>query len=72
MALGRESSLEAAGALRAAAPNLGLSWGQCGCHRDPLVRPYSNSNEFHIGGVKSQLLCGARFDLALGSLPYPR
>ena len=38
--------MEAAWALRAAAPNLGLSWGQCGCHRDPLVRPNSNSAEF--------------------------
>ena len=38
--------MEAAGAFRAAAPNLGLSWGQCGCHREPLVRPNSNSAEF--------------------------
>ena len=38
--------MEAAGALRAEIPNLGLSWGQCGCHRDPLVRPNSNSTEF--------------------------
>ena len=38
--------MEAAWALRAAAPNLGLSWGQFGYHRDPLVRPNSNSAEF--------------------------
>ena len=38
--------MEAAGALRVAAPNLGLSWEQCGCHRDPPVRPNSNSAEF--------------------------
>ena len=52
----RTGVLEAAGALRAAAPNLGSisnppegaswSWGQCGCHRDPPVRPNSNSAEF--------------------------
>ena len=56
MALEQESSLEAAGVLRAAAPILGSipnppggagwSWGQCGCHRDPPVRPNSNSAEF--------------------------
>ena len=49
--------MEAAGALGAAAPILesipnppggaGWSWGQCGCHRDPLVRPNSNFAEFH-------------------------
>ena len=48
--------MEAAGALRAAAPILGSipnpsggagwSWGRCGCHRDPLVRPNSYSAEF--------------------------
>ena len=53
----RTESLEAAGALRAAAPSLGSipnhpggagwSWGQCGCLRDPLVRPNSSSAEFH-------------------------
>ena len=45
--------LEVAGALRATAPSLGLilnphggvgwSWRQCGCHRDPPVRPNSKS-----------------------------
>ena len=43
--------MEATGALRAAAPNLGLSWGRCGCHRDPLVRPNSNSAEFRTSVV---------------------
>ena len=43
--------MEAAGALRATQPNLGLSWGQCGCHRDPLVRPNSKSAEFRASVV---------------------
>ena len=56
MAWGRESSLEAAGALRAAAPILGSipnsswgwgwSWGWCSCHEDAIVRPNSSSAEF--------------------------
>ena len=53
------TSLEAAGALRVAAPSLGLippptptwsagfSWGWCGCLRDPTVRPNSRSAEYH-------------------------
>ena len=69
--------MEAAGALVAAEPIqgsisnppgvAGWSWGQCGCHRDPPVRPV-----LHIVGVKSQLLCGVRLELAIGSLPYPQ
>ena len=53
--------MEAAGALTVATPNLvsilnppggaGWSWGQCGCHRDPLVRPNSNSAEFYASVV---------------------
>ena len=54
-------SLEAAGALRAAAPSLGsipnppggdvrVSPGG-GCHRDPPVRPNSNSAEFRTSVV---------------------
>ena len=52
----RESFLEAASAPRATAPSLGLipnspgdvgwSWRRCSCHRDPPVRPNSNSAEF--------------------------
>ena len=30
---------------------VGWSWGQCGCHRDPLVRPNSNSAEFRASVV---------------------
>ena len=69
MARGQESSLEAAGALVAAAPILesitnpsggaGWSWGRHCCHRDPPVRPNSNSAEFHalvvLYGVKIEL-----------------
>ena len=37
------------------------------------VRPNSNSAEFlRMGGIKLQLLCGVRIELAVGSLPYPR
>ena len=53
--------MEAAGALRAAAPSLGSipnpfggagwSWGQCGCHRDPPVRPNFRSAEFRASLV---------------------
>ena len=53
--------MEAAGALRGAAPSLGSipnssggagwSWGWCGCHRDPLVRPNSKSAEFRTSVV---------------------
>ena len=59
--LGWESSLEAARALKAAAPSLGSipnppggagwSWGRCGCHRDPPVRPNSRSAEFCVSMV---------------------
>ena len=48
--------MEAAGALGVVAPiresipnplgGAGWSWGQCGCHREPPVRPNSRSAEF--------------------------
>ena len=51
----QKSTLEAAGVLRATASSLGLisnlsggagwSWERCSCHRDPPVRPNSNSAE---------------------------
>ena len=50
------ASMEAAGALRVTAPSLGSflntsggagwSWGRYSCHRDPPLRPNSNSAEF--------------------------
>ena len=44
-----------------------------GCLTEYLTRgyPYMTSL-FRIGGVKLQLLCGVRIELAVGSLPYPR
>ena len=61
MARAFELSLEAAWFFRVVAPNLGSipnppggagwSWGWCGCHRDPLVRPNSNSAEFRASVV---------------------
>ena len=51
-------SLEAVGALRAVITSLGSiptppgssgwSWEQCGCHRNPPVRPNSRSAEFCV------------------------
>ena len=84
MAWGRESSLEAAGALRAAAPSLGSipnppggagwSWRRCGCHRDPPVRPNSNSAEFCTLVVLNHscyvMLVGLNWPLHPSQCPY--
>ena len=69
--------MEAACALAAAAPILesipnplggaGWPWVGCGCHRVPIYRPNSNSS---MGGIKLQLSCGVRIELAVGSVPY--
>ena len=81
MAWGRESSLEAAGTLVVAAPSpgsilhhpggAGWSWGWCGCHKDPCQTKLQFCRVPHMGGIKLQLLCGVRIELAVGSLPYP-
>ena len=84
MAWGQESSLEAAGTLVAAAPSpgsilhtpsapgcVGWSWGRCGCHKDPCQTELQFCRVPHMGGIKLQLLCGVRIELAVGSLPYP-
>ena len=73
-----ESSLEAAGALRAAAPSLGSilnppggagwSWRQCGCHRDLPVRPNSKSAEFGASGVLNHS-CYVVLGLTGGRIP---
>ena len=78
MAWGRESSLEAAGTLVAAAPSpgsilhhlggAGWSWWRCGCQKDPCWTEFQFCRVPRMGGIKLQLLCG----LAVGSLPYPR
>ena len=76
MALGLESSLEAAGALVATTPKLGSisnplgssawSWGSVGIIRELL------SDQIHtclvpcIGGIELQLSCGVRIKPALG------
>ena len=80
MALGRESSLEAAGTHVAAAPSPGsilphpggASWsfGRCGCHKDPCQTELQFCRVLRMGGIKLQLLCGVRIKLAVGSLPY--
>ena len=81
MAWGREFSLEAAGTLVAAAPSpgsilhhpggAGWSWGRCGCHKDPCQTKLQFCRVPRMGGIKLQLLCGVRIELAVGSLPYP-
>ena len=67
----RESSLEAAGALGAAAPILesisgveGWSWVGCGCQRDPISDQIPTCLIACIGGIKLKLLCGVRIEAA--------
>ena len=70
MARGRESSLEAAGALVAAAPILGSIsnppevWVGCGCHKDSISGQIPTCLVLRIGGIKLQLLCGVMIELA--------
>ena len=73
--------MEAAGTLVAAAPSpgsilhhpggAGWSWGRCGCHKDPCQTELQFCRVPRMGGIKLQLLCGVRIELAVGSLPYP-
>ena len=66
--------MEAAGALRAAAPILGSisnpprdagwSWVGCGCQKDLISDQIPTCLVPRIGGVKSQLLCGVRIEPA--------
>ena len=79
--LRRESSLEAAGTLVVAAPSpgsilhhpggAGWSWGRYGCQKDPCQIKFQFCQVPRMGGIKLQLLCGVRIELAVGSLPYP-
>jgi len=74
MALGEESTLEAAGALVVAAPILGSifnpsggegwSWVGCSCHKDPISDQIPTCLVLRIGGIELQLLCGVRIELA--------
>ena len=50
---------------------VGWSWGRCGCHKDPCQTELQFCRVPHMGGIKLQLLCGVRIELAVGSLPYP-
>ena len=82
MAWGWESFLGAASALVAAAPILrsiptpppplprggGCSWVGCGCHT--FQTKFQFCRVQCMGGIKLQLLCGVRIELAVGSLPY--
>ena len=62
--------MEAAGALRAAAPilesipnpsrNAGWSWVGCGCQKDPISIQIPTCLVLRIGGFKLQLICGVR------------
>ena len=73
--------MEAAGALRAAAPiqesipnPLGVRVGP-GLGVIVIRSPFQTKFQFCrvpcMGGIKLQLLCGVRIELAVGSLPYP-
>ena len=74
MALGWESFLEAAIALGVASPILesisnpswgaGWSWVGCGCQKDPISDQILTCLVPRIGGIKLQLLCGVRIELA--------
>ena len=43
--------------------------GQCGCHKDPCQTEFQFCWVLCMGGIKLQLLCGVRIELAVGSLP---
>ena len=68
------SSLEAVGALGAAAPILesisnpsggaGWSWVGCGCQKDLISDQIPTCLVPRIGGIKLQLLCGVRIEPA--------
>ena len=49
----------------------GWSWEQCGCQKDPCQPKFQFCWVPRMGGIKLQLLCGVRIELAVGSLPYP-
>ena len=40
--------------------------------KDPCQTEFQFCRVPRIGGIKLQLLCGVRIELAVGSLPYPR
>ena len=47
------------------------SWGQCGCHKEPCQTEFQLCWVLRMGGIKLQLLCGVRIQLAVGFFPYP-
>ena len=49
---------------------VGWSWGWCGCHKDPCQTKFQFCWVLRMGGIKLQLLCGVRTELAVGFLPY--
>ena len=66
--------MEAAGALGTAQPILesisnspggaGWSWVGCGCQKDPISDQIPTCLLLRIDGIKLQLLCGVRIELA--------
>ena len=50
----------------------GWSLVECGCQKDPRSDQIPTCVVPRIGGIKSQLLCGVRIELAVGSIPYPQ
>ena len=63
--------MEAAGALIAAAPNLGSILGSVVVIGTLLSDQTPILPSSRMGGIKLQLLCGVRIELAVGSLPCP-
>ena len=39
--------------------------------KDPCQIKFQFCRVLHMGGIKLQLLCGVRIELAVGSFPYP-
>ena len=73
--------METAGALVATTSSLGSipnptgdagwSWRHCSCHEVPCQTKLQFCQVPRMGGIKLQLLCGVKIEVAIGSLPYP-
>ena len=50
----------------------GWFWFGCVCHKDPTSDQIPILPVPRMGGIRSQLLCGVRIELVVGSLHSPR
>ena len=48
----------------------GWSLGLCGCHKDPFGTKFQFCQILRMGGIKLQLLCGIKIELAVVALSY--